>query len=123
MHLRRDSPAGVRFLAAVKDGRGLKPSARAAGVGKETGYRWLRESFFVLRQQGVSVIAAQADLGYHSPTVVEWEARRAGDTGRHHLAVDVTVEDAFWRCFLGGAELDVARSIVGVDRSTAYRWW
>ena len=123
MYLRRDSPAGVRFLAAVKDGRGLKPSARAAGVGKETGYRWLRESFSELRQQGVSVIAAQAKLGYHSPLVLEWEARRAGDPGRHHLAVDVTVEDAFWRCFLGGAELDVARSIVGVGRSTAYRWW
>jgi hypothetical protein len=41
MYLRRDSAAGVRFLAAVKEGRGLKPSARAAGSGKQTGYRWL----------------------------------------------------------------------------------
>lgn len=45
MYLRADSAAGVRFLSSVREGRGLKPSARAAGVGKETGYRWLREAF------------------------------------------------------------------------------
>jgi hypothetical protein len=44
MHLRSDSAAGVRFLASMREGRGIKPSARAAGVGKETGYRWLREA-------------------------------------------------------------------------------
>jgi hypothetical protein len=49
MYLRSDSAAGVRFLAAVKEGRGLKPSARAAGIGMATGYRWLRESFVALR--------------------------------------------------------------------------
>ena len=42
MYLRSDSVAGVRFLASMAEGRGVKPSARAAGVGKETGYRWLR---------------------------------------------------------------------------------
>jgi hypothetical protein len=52
MYLRSDSAAGVRFLAAVKEGRDLKPSARAAGIGKATGYRWLRESFVALRGQG-----------------------------------------------------------------------
>lgn len=51
MYLQRDSAAGVRFLTAVKDGRGIKPSARAAGIGKQTGYRWLRESFVALRSQ------------------------------------------------------------------------
>jgi len=35
MYLQRDCPMGIRFLAAVKDGGGLKPSARAAGVGKK----------------------------------------------------------------------------------------
>ena len=45
MYLRSDSAAGVRFLASVREERGIKPSARAAGVGTATGYRWLRESF------------------------------------------------------------------------------
>jgi IS30 family transposase len=71
MYLRRDSLAGIRFLAAVRDGSGLKPSARAAGVGKETGYRWLRESFTELGQQGLSVTAPQLGLGFHSPLVLE----------------------------------------------------
>ena len=63
MYLRSDSAAGVRFLAVVKEERGLKPSARAAGIGKATGYRWLRESFVALRGQGFSVEAAEAELG------------------------------------------------------------
>ena len=67
MYLRHDSAAGVRFLAAVKEGRGLKPSARAAGIGKQTGYRWLRESFVMLREKGLSVEAAQSELGFVSP--------------------------------------------------------
>ncbi|MQB01476.1 MAG: DDE-type integrase/transposase/recombinase, partial [Actinobacteria bacterium] len=43
-------------------GRGLRRSARAAGVGKQTGYRWLRESFLALREQGLSVADAEASL-------------------------------------------------------------
>ncbi|MDA8281974.1 MAG: hypothetical protein M0Z42_01440 [Actinomycetota bacterium] len=54
MHLGLDSAAAARFLASVREGRGLKPSARAAGVGKETGYRWLRQSFLALRDEGLS---------------------------------------------------------------------
>jgi IS30 family transposase len=88
MYLRSDSAAGVRFLAAVKEGRGLKPSARAAGIGKTTGYRWLRESFVALRGQGFSVEAAQAELGFCSPLMLEWEKQRLARPreGRHHLA-------------------------------------
>ncbi len=37
MYLQRDCAVGVRFLSAVKEERGLKPAARAAGVGKKTG--------------------------------------------------------------------------------------
>lgn len=59
MHLGLDSAAAVRFLASVREGRGLKPSARAAGVGKETGYRWLRDSFLALRDEGLSSAEAQ----------------------------------------------------------------
>jgi len=58
MHLRSNSAAGIRFLASMRLGRGVKPSARVAGVGKETGFRWLRESFLALRDEGVSVAEA-----------------------------------------------------------------
>jgi len=123
MHLRSDSAAGVRFLASVRDGRGVKPSARAAGVDKETGYRWLREEFVALRGQGVGVEEAQAALGCSSSRAAAWEQRRAarcGD-GRHHLAVDAKVEDAFWASFTVGTSLEAARRAAGVGRSTAYR--
>lgn len=50
MHLRSSSAAGVRFLTSVKEGRGLKRSAREAGIGKETGYRWLREAYVAHRR-------------------------------------------------------------------------
>lgn len=125
MHLDRDSAAGVRFLAAVRDGRGLKPSARAAGVGKETGYRWLREAFVALRDQGLSVAAAQASLGYCSPLVSRWEEQRAAcrSDGRHHLAVEADTEATFWTSLLAGATIDVSRRTASVSRSTAYRWW
>ena len=124
MHLQRDSAVGVRFLAAVKEGRGLKRSARAAGVGKETGYRWLRESFLILSEQGLSVEAAQVELGYFSPLVARWDRScPRGDDRRHHLRVDAQVEEEFWRCFLAGASLEAARRGAGVGRSTAYRWW
>jgi transposase, IS30 family len=123
MYVRLDSAAGLRFLAAVRDGRGLKPSARAAGIGKETGYRLLRESFLVLRAQGLSIEEAQAELGYSSPLALEWEQRVAyPGSGRHHLAAAAAVEDAFWRCYLAGDTLDAARRAAGVSRSTAYRW-
>jgi hypothetical protein len=112
MYLRRDSAAGVRFLAAVKEGRGLKPSARAAGIGKQTGYRWLRESFVMLREKGLSVEAAQSELGFVSPLMLEWDKQHGdGRAGRHHLRVGEDVEDAFWRCFLAGDSLDAARRL------------
>jgi hypothetical protein len=60
----------------VREGHGLKPSARAAGIGKETGYRWLREAFVELRKAGVSGVVAQQQLGYSSPLVLEWEQAR-----------------------------------------------
>jgi transposase, IS30 family len=125
MFLDRESAAGVRFLAAMREGRGLKPSARAAGVGKQTGYRWLRESFLALREKGLSVEDAQAELGYFSPLVLEWDARRLAcpGSGRHHLAVDVEVEDAFWRCLLAGESVEAASRAAGVSRATGYRLW
>jgi transposase, IS30 family len=112
MYLRSDSAAGVRFLSAVQEGRGLKPSARAAGVGKATGYRWLREAFLALRDSGCSVEDAQAELGYFSALALVWDQQRltAPSRRRHHLAVDQTTEDEFWRSFLGGDTLDLGRT-------------
>lgn len=124
MHLQRDSAVGVRFLAAVTEGRGLTRSARAAGVGKETGYRWLRKSFLLLREQELSVEAAQVEPGYFSPLVARWDRRYPrGVDRRHHLRLDARVEEEFWRRFMAGASLEVARRGAGVGRSTAYRWW
>jgi hypothetical protein len=80
MHLRSDSAAGVRFLAGMREGRGLTPSARAAGVGKTTGYRWLREAFLALGEDGCSVEDAQAELGYYSRPVRR--VRLVGDVGQ-----------------------------------------
>lgn len=125
MYLRSDSAAGVRFLSAVQEGRGLKPSARAAGVGKATGYRWLREAFLALRDSGCSVEDAQAELGYFSALALVWDQQRLTAPGRrrHHLAVDQATEDEFWRSFLGGDTLEAARRSAGIGRATAYRWW
>jgi hypothetical protein len=73
MHRRLDSPEGVRFLALIREGKGLKPSARAAGVGKETGCRWLGEAFQESRRASLGSEAAQAELGISSSRVTEWE--------------------------------------------------
>lgn len=89
----------------------------------ETGYRWLRQSFLLLREQGLSVEAAQVELGYFSPLAARWDRRYPrGFDRRHHLRVDAQVEEEFWRRFLDGASLEAARRGAGVGRSTAYRW-
>jgi hypothetical protein len=64
MHLRSSSAAGVRFLSSVREGRGLNRSAREAGVGKETGYRWLREAYVAHRRGGKSIAETEAVMGW-----------------------------------------------------------
>ena len=125
MHLRRDSALGRRFLASVREGNGLKPSARAAGIGKETGYRWLREAFVELRQAGVDMVGAQQQLGFVSPLVLEWEQERlaAGPDPRHHLAHALLVEETFWAAFDEGASVADASRVAAVGLATGYRWW
>lgn len=125
MHLRRSSAVGRRFLASVRQGHGLKPSARAAGIGKETAYRWLREAFVELREAGVGVVEAQQQLGYSSPLVLEWEQSRlvAGPDPRHHLAHDRAVEETFWAAFNAGASPVEAARAASVSLATGYRWW
>jgi IS30 family transposase len=60
MHLSSSSAAGVRFLTSVREGRGLKRSAREAGIGKEIGYRWLREAYVAYRRGGKSIAETDA---------------------------------------------------------------
>ena len=115
------SAAGVRFLSSIKEGRGLKRSAREAGVDKEVGYRWLREGYLRHRRSGVAAAEAEALLGFFSVRVAVWEAEVA-NSERHHLRVDVGVETAFWTAYESGVELSAAASLAGVGRSTAYRW-
>jgi IS30 family transposase len=122
MFRRLDSPEGARFLALIREGKGLKPSSRAAGVGKETGYRWLCEAFIQLRGSGLGIEAAQVKLGFSSSRVNEWERRFQQDDGRHHFQVDPNVENAFWASYREGASLAKATQGAGVSRATGYRW-
>jgi len=122
MYLRSTSAAGVRFLAAIKEGRGLKPSARDAGVSKTIGYRWLRERYLVLRRDGSSVVEVTAELGFTTSKMLAWEADVTRDTDRHHLRVDARAEEAFWVVFDRGQRMDLAAAAAGVSRSTGYRW-
>lgn len=119
MALRSDSVAGVRFLAAVHEGRGIKPAARSVGVHSWTGYRWLREAFLALRSNGLDAEAALADLGFFTAKAQVWEEEflaSLGD-GRHHLRVRVEVEDIFWAHFdEGGSVSGLVRSLVSADR-------
>jgi len=65
MQLRRSSELGQRFLTSVREDQGLKPAARGAGIGKEMGYRWLREAFVELRQAGIGVIQLNSKSATH----------------------------------------------------------
>jgi hypothetical protein len=77
MHLGSTSAAGVRFLTSVREGRGLKRSAREAGIGKETGYRWLREAYVAHRRGGKSIAETEAVMGLASAKSIAWEAEVA----------------------------------------------
>lgn len=115
------SAAGVRFLSSIKGGRGLKRSAREAGVHQEVGYRWLRECYLSHRRSGLSAADAEALLGFSSARSVVWETE-VGHSERHHLRVDVEVERVFWNAYESGSSLTPAARSAGVSRSTAYRW-
>ena len=92
MHLSSSSAAGVRFLTSVREGGGLKRSAREAGIGKETGYRWLREAYVAHRRSGKSIAETEAVMGLASAKSIAWEAEVAAGPGRHHLRVAVDAE-------------------------------
>ena len=99
MILSSSSAAGVRFLAAIKYGHGLKPSAREAGIGKAVGSRWLREKYVQLRRDGKTA----AELGFTTSCLPEWEAA------------------AFWVSFDRGDSLETAVREAGVAPLIASR--
>ncbi|QSB24655.1 IS30 family transposase [Curtobacterium sp. 24E2] len=120
MYLSLSSPQAVRFLALIREGRGLKPSARIAGIGKGTGYRFLRERYLQLRRSGSDPAAALTIVGVTSSRVASWEARLNLD-GRHHLRVELSVEERFWSAFHAGASVEDAAVESGLGRATGYR--
>ena len=122
MHLSSSSAAGVRFLTSVREGRGLNRSAREAGIGKETGYRWLREAYVAHRRSGKSIAETEAVMGFASAKSIAWEAEVAAGPGRHHLRVTVDAEARFWAVYDAGTGADAAASAAGVGRSSGYRW-
>ena len=113
---------GVRFLTSVREGRGLNRSAREAGVGKETGYRWLREAYVAHRRGGKSIAETEPVMGLASAKSIAWEAEVAAGPGRHHLRVAVDTEARFWAVYHAGTGADAAASAAGVSRSTGDRW-
>nr|WP_176705417.1 IS30 family transposase [Arthrobacter sp.]AXV46193.1 IS30 family transposase [Arthrobacter sp.] len=116
------SAAGVRFFASIKEGRGLKPSARDAGIDKEVGYRWLREKYLHLRRAGKTPAETTAVLGFTTSRLLAWEADVDRSDDRHHLRVDRDEEAAFWACFEDSQGTKEAVIAAGVSRSTGYRW-
>lgn len=122
MYLSSSSAAGVRFLATIKDGCGLKPSARQAGIDKEVGYRWLREKYVQLRRDGKTVAETIAELGFTTSRLLAWEAGVGQLKDRHHLRVDAAEEAAFWVSFDRGDSIEAAVREAGVARATGYRW-
>ena len=122
MHLSSSSAAGVRFLTSVREGRGLNRSAREAGIGKEIGYRWLREAYVAHRRSGKSIAETVAVMGLASAKSIAWEAEVAAGPGRHHLRVAVDAEVRFWAVYDAGTGADAAASAAGVGRSSGYRW-
>ncbi len=122
MFLTPSSSAALRFFASIKDGRGLKPSARDAGIDKEVGYRWLREKYLKSRRDGISASETIAELGFTTSRLMGWEAEVERPHERNHLRVDADQEVVFWAAIDRGQRMETAAIVAGVARSTAYRW-
>ena len=69
MYLSSSSRAAARFLALIKDGRGLKSTSRLAGITKTVGYRFLEEAYLRQRRSGILAKDVIADLGFRSSLV------------------------------------------------------
>ncbi|WP_231377465.1 hypothetical protein [Arthrobacter sp. 162MFSha1.1] len=116
-----DSPTGVRFLALIKEGKSFRQSVRVTGIGKETGYRWLRDEYLRFRSKGLNHAAAQVELGFTSRNAEKWNERFLRSSGRHHFQVDPAVEEAFWSSYSTGMSVLAAATSAGVKHTTGYR--
>jgi IS30 family transposase len=121
MFVSPDSPVGVRFFAAIKDGQGINKSARLAGIHTSTGYRFLQTAYLRHRRAGLPAEAVLKMLGFQSTHVLEWESQLT-KPDRHHLRVDAVDEDRFWSLFGFGMRPREAAELAGVSRPTADRW-
>lgn len=118
-----DAAAQARFLGLVRDGRGLKYSARTAGVHLDVGYQWLRAEFFLLREGGLDCEQSRATLGCVTSKIAVWEASFiSGSYNRHHLRVERSREKTFWSAFAVRRTVRQSAVVAGVGSSTAYRW-
>ncbi|MET3370137.1 UNVERIFIED_CONTAM: IS30 family transposase [Jeotgalibacillus campisalis] len=122
MYQQFDSPTGVRFLALIKEGKSFRESVRVTGVGKETGYRWLRDEYLRFRSKGLDHVAAQIELGFTSRNAGKWNELFLRGSGRHHFQVDAAVEEAFWSSYSTGMSVLAAATSAGVKHTTGYRW-
>lgn len=87
MNQQFDSRAGDRFLALIREGRSFRDLGRVTGIGKETGYRWLRDAYLRFRSEGLDHAATQTELGFTSNNVEKWNDRFLSSTWRHHFQV------------------------------------
>ena len=122
MYQQFDSPTGVRFLALIKEGKSFRESVRVTGIGKETGYRWLRDEYLRFRRKGFDHVAAQVELGFTSRNAEKWNELFLRGSGRHHFRVDAAVEEAFWSAYSTGMSVLAAATSAGVRHTTGYRW-
>ena len=120
MYQQFDLPAGVRFLALIKEGKSFRESARVTGIGKATGYRWLRDEYLRFRSKGFDHAAAQTELGFTSRNAEKWNERFLRSSGRHHFQVDPAVEEAFWSSHSNGMSVLAAATSAGVKHTTGY---
>ena len=80
-------------------GKRCNPSARAAGIDKEIGYRWLRESYLRFRGGGASQAKAAEALTFPTSRHPTWETALGEATGRRHLQVNAEDGNRFWATF------------------------
>src|SRR5664279_1190453 len=123
MGLRSDSVAGARFLAAVREGRGV-PRCPQCGRPSLDWVSVATRGLLAHRCNSLSAEAAQPELGFFTAKALVWEKEflaGLGD-GRHHLRVRVEVEDIFWAHYDQGGSVSGARAVAGVGQATAYRW-
>ena len=126
MYLTPSSPTVLRFFASIKDGRGLKPSARDAGIDKEVGYRWLREKYLKSRRDatlreryGVEVLETGADPAVVRATLVDRDAQGAERDERQAQARDD--QDLAAGLVVGTEVLEVSAELADAEEAQALR--